>query len=226
MKVDTAPAAPPILQRVQAILREQDEWRSRALNLIASENVLSPAARDVLDSDLLHRYAEGHPGGRYYEGTRYVDEIEILCTEVIKRLFRCGFADVRPMSGTIANEAVFSQIVPQGAPAIAHTVASGGHISHARIGSLGKRTNRILPWPMTEDGWAIDVPKARDLIASERPAVVVLGRSLFLFPEPVRDVKDVCDEVGTKVVYDGAHVLGLIAAGTFQDPLREGAHVL
>jgi glycine hydroxymethyltransferase len=94
------------------------------------------------------------------------------------------------------------------------------------MGSLGKRTNRILPWPSTPDGFGIDVPAARDLIAKERPAVVVLGRSLFLFPEPVREIREVCDEVGTIVVYDGAHVLGLIAGGTFQDPLREGAHVL
>jgi glycine hydroxymethyltransferase len=214
------------LASIRALLAEQDAWRSRSLNLIASENLLSPAARVVLDSDLLHRYAEGHPGGRYYEGTRFVDEIEVMATEAMRRIFRTAYADVRPISGTVANEAVFSQIVPQGAPAIAHTVAAGGHISHGRIGSLGKRTNRILPWPMSADGWTIDVPKARDLIAQERPAVAVLGRSLFLFPEPVRDVRDVCDEVGTRLLYDGAHVLGLIAGGTFQDPLREGAHVL
>jgi glycine hydroxymethyltransferase len=79
---------------------------------------------------------------------------------------------------------------------------------------------------MTTDGWAIDVPRARDLLATERPAVAVVGRSLFLFPEPVRELRDVCDEVGTRLFYDGAHVLGLICGGTFQDPLREGAHVL
>jgi glycine hydroxymethyltransferase len=226
MTVETRRQVPAVLQRIRAVLRENDEWRARSLNLIASENILSPAARAVLDSDLLHRYAEGHPGGRYYEGTRYVDEIETLTSEAMRRIFRCTFADVRPISGTVANEAVFSQIVPQGAPAVAHTVASGGHISHARMGSLGKRTNRILPWPTTPDGWGIDTAKARDLIASERPAVVVLGRSLFLFPEPVADLRSVCEEVGTKILYDGAHVLGLIAGGEFQDPLREGAHVL
>jgi glycine hydroxymethyltransferase len=226
MAAPSTTEVPAILRRIRAVLGENDEWRSHSLNLIASENVLSPAARGVLDSDLLHRYAEGHPGGRYYEGTRYVDEIESLTTEVMKRIFRCSFADVRPISGTVANEAVFSQIVPQGAPAIAHTVASGGHISHGRMGSLGKRTSRILPWPTLPDGWGIDTGKARDLIASERPAVVVFGRSLFLFPEPVSEIREVCDQVGSRVLYDGAHVLGLIAAGEFQDPLREGAHVL
>jgi len=214
------------LSRVRQVLHEQDTWRRQSLNLIASENLLSPAARAVLDSDLLHRYAEGHPGGRYYEGTRYVDEIELATSQAMCRLFGTTWADVRPISGTVANEAVFSRLVPHGAPVIAHSVASGGHISHARMGSMGKRTNRILPWPALADGFRIDVPAARDLIARERPAVVVVGRSLFLFPEPVREIREVCDEVGTLVVYDGAHVLGLIAGGTFQDPLREGAHVL
>jgi glycine hydroxymethyltransferase len=105
-------------------------------------------------------------------------------------------------------------------------VAGGGHISHARIGSLGKRTRNILAWPTQADGYSIDVPAARDLIAREKPAVVVLGRSLFLFPEPLTDLADVCREHGTRILYDGAHVLGLIAAGEFQDPLREGADVL
>jgi glycine hydroxymethyltransferase len=226
MTVKTPAAVRTALSRVREILSEQDQWRRHALNLIASENLLSPAARAVLDSDLLHRYAEGHPGGRYYEGTRYVDEIELAVTQAMCRLFGTTWADVRPISGTVANEAVFSRLVPQGAPVVAHPVATGGHISHARLGSLGKRTNRILPWPSTPDGFGIDVPAARDLIAKERPAVVVLGRSLFLFPEPVKEIREICDEVNTCIVYDGAHVLGLIAGGTFQDPLREGAHVL
>ncbi len=228
MTVDTPLSSKPseLLTHIRGVLDQQDTWRGHTINLIASENVLSPAARSVLDSDLLHRYAEGHPGFRYYEGTRYVDELETLATETMKRVFGASFADVRPIAGTVANEAVFSRLVPQGAVAIAHTVASGGHISHARIGSLGKRTNRILPWPMTEDGWRIDPAKARDLIAEERPPLVVLGRSLFLFPEPVAEIKEICAETGTRIFYDGAHVLGLICGGVFQDPLREGADVL
>ncbi len=226
MSVESASKPLVLLARVRSILREHDAWRATTINLIASENVLSPAARSVLDSDLLHRYAEGHPGLRYYEGTRYVDEIETLTTDAMRRIFRAAFADVRPIAGTVANEAVFSRLVPQGAPAIAHGVATGGHISHARIGSLGKRTRNILGWPMLPDGWRVDSAAARDLIRKERPPLVVFGRSLFLFPEPVAEIREVCDEVGARIFYDGAHVLGLIAGGQFQDPLREGADVL
>jgi glycine hydroxymethyltransferase len=215
-----------LLADLRGLVERHDAWRSQTLNLIASENVLSGAARGVLVSDLLHRYAEGHPGGRYYEGTKYVDQVETLASEACRRLFRCGWADVRPISGTVANEAVFSRLVPRGATVVGHRVAMGGHISHDRMGSLGKRTDRILPWPTTEDGYGIDVAAARDLIAKERPAVAVLGRSLFLFPEPVADLREVAVEAGTRLVYDGAHVLGLIAGGAFQDPLAEGADVL
>ena len=223
---DTTTKPTDLLTRIRGILDKQDTWRGHSINLIASENVLSPAARSVLDSDLLHRYAEGHPGVRYYEGTHYVDEVETICTETMKRIFGASFADVRPISGTVSNEAVFSRLVPQGAVSMAHTVASGGHISHARIGSLGKRTKSILPWPMREDGWRVDAAKARDVIAEERPPLVVMGRSLFLFPEPVAEIREVCDEVGTRIFYDAAHVLGLICGGEFQDPLREGADAM
>ena len=220
------PALASVLCEILPTLAEHDAWRGRTLNLIASENLLSEGARSTLVSDLLHRYAEGHPGGRYYEGTRYVDEIETMAAEACRRLFRCGWADVRPISGTVANEAVFSRLVPRDATVVAHRVAMGGHISHDRMGSLGKRTARILPWPATEDGWAIDVPAAKDLIARERPAVAVLGRSLFLFPEPIAELREVAAEAGTRIVYDGAHVLGLVAGRRFQDPLAEGADVV
>jgi glycine hydroxymethyltransferase len=214
------------LHEVRDLVRRHDAWRSRTLNLIASENVLSPAAREVLDSDLLHRYAEGHPGGRYYEGTRYVDEIESRASAACRRVFKCGWADVRPISGTVSNEAVFSRLVPRGATVIAHKVATGGHISHDRMGALGKRTDRILPWPTLPDGYTLDAAAARDLISKEQPALVVLGRSLFLFPEPVAQIREAASEAGTKIVFDGAHVLGLVAGGCFQDPLAEGADVL
>jgi len=226
MPIEASTSVRETLRRVRETVDANDRWRSTTLNLIASENLLSEAARAVLDSDLLHRYAEGHPGGRYYEGTRFVDEIEVMATETMQRIFRAGWADVRPISGTVANEAVFSRIVPQGAVVVAHTIADGGHISHARIGSLGKRTREIRPWPMAEDGYTIDVAAARDLIARERPALAVFGRSLFLFPEPVADLREVCAESGTRIFYDAAHVLGLVAAGRFQDPLREGAEVM
>lgn len=214
------------LREIGRICRAQDQWRGDTINLIASENVLSPAARALLDSDFHHRYAEGHPGARYYEGTRYIDEVEARTLALVKGIFEVDLADVRIPSGTMANEAVFSALLKEGGTAIAHGIAGGGHISHARFGALGKHATRILEWPLLEDGWRLDPVAASELIRAEKPKLVVLGRSLFLFPEPVSEIKEACREVGAAIFFDGSHVLGLIAGGQFQNPLDEGADLL
>ncbi|MHC4548782.1 MAG: serine hydroxymethyltransferase [Planctomycetota bacterium] len=214
------------LREISRLCRANDAWRSETVNLIASENVLSEATRRLLDSDFHHRYAEGHPGARYYEGTRYIDEVEQRTARLVAEIFKADCVDVRLPSGTMANEAAFSALLKKGGVALAHGVAGGGHISHARFGALGKHADKILELPRCDDGYRLDAAAACDQIRRERPRLVVLGRSLFLFPEPVAEIKPACEEVGAVLLYDGSHVLGLIAAGAFQDPLREGADVL
>ncbi len=211
------------LRDIERLCRKSDAWRQGTINLIASENVLSPAARRLLDSDFHHRYAEGHPGKRYYEGTRFIDEIEDRTRRLVAEVFKADRVDVRLPSGTLANEAAFSALVPHGSTALAHGLDGGGHISHARFGALGKRAARILELPRLRDGYRLDAPRAREMIRAERPRIVVLGRSLFLFPEPVSEIREACSEAGALILYDASHVLGLIAGGTFQDPLGEGA---
>ncbi len=215
-----------LLREISQLCEAQEQWRGETLNLIASENVLSPAARALLDNDFHHRYAEGHPGARYYEGTRYVDAIEERARDLIRGIFDADHVDVRLPSGTMANDAVFSALMPDGGTAVAHGIDGGGHISHARFGALGKRADRIAQWPRTEDGFHVDVAAAKDMLHKERPRVAILGRSLFLFPEPVADLRPVCEDLGIHIVYDASHVLGLIAGGQFQDPLAEGADVI
>lgn len=214
------------LREVARLTRRNDEWRAATVNLIASENVLSPAARRMLDSDFHHRYAEGHPGARYYEGTRFIDEIEDRTRALVGEVFGAARVDVRLPSGTMANEAVFSALMNGGGVAMAHGVAGGGHISHARFGALGKRADKILELPRLADGFRMDASAASEKIREEKPRLVVLGRSLFLFPEPVADIREACDAVGATILFDASHVLGLIAGGAFQDPLREGADLM
>lgn len=214
------------LREIFDLCRKSDAWRKDTVNLIASENVLSPAARRLLDSDFHHRYAEGHPGKRYYEGTRYIDEIEDRTRRLVASIFKADRVDVRLPSGTLANEAAFSALVPHGATALAHGLDGGGHISHARFGALGKRATKILELPRLPDGYRLDAAKAREMIRAERPRIVVLGRSLFLFPEPVTEIKEACVEASAVLFYDASHVLGLIAGGAFQDPLGEGCDLI
>ena len=214
------------LRAVFECIHRQEEWRSHCVNLIASENVLSPLALRALSSDFVARYAEGHPGARWYEGTRWIDEVETRLEEEVRALFRSRRADVRPVSGTVANDAVFHTVVPRGTTVLAHGVPAGGHVSHQRFGALGKVAGDIKRIPLRKDGIRIDAAKTKDLIRKEKPSVLVLGRSLFLFPEPVRDLAEACRDSGTLILYDAAHVLGLVACGEFQDPLREGASLM
>jgi len=211
------------VSQIEEIVEKQNQWRSGTLNLIASENVLSDRARRVMGSDFAHRYAEGHPGERYYQGTELIDEVESRLKKHMKSLFHCRQVDVRPISGTIANDAVFSRFIHPGDVVMVNSTPGGGHISHHRAGSVGKYTTNIVNFPLTADGYHIDVERTVELIRAVSPKVLIFGKSLFLFPEPVAELVDVCREQNITVLYDGAHVLGLIAGGCFQDPLKEGA---
>jgi glycine hydroxymethyltransferase len=209
--------------QIEELVRKQNDWRSGTLNLIASENLLSSRARAVMGSDFVHRYAEGHPGERYYQGTEIIDEIESLLKKQLKSLFHCRQVDVRPISGTVANDAVFSRYICPGDVVMVNSTPGGGHISHHRAGSVGKYTHNIVDFPLTPDGYHIDVDRTAALIKALAPKVLVVGKSLFLFPEPVKELSELARQRGAVLLYDAAHVLGLIAGGCFQDPLGEGA---
>ncbi len=214
------------VKKIYEYVKAQNEWRNRTINLIASENVTSRTVRKLAGSDFAHRYAEGHPGERYYQGTEFIDKIESDLRNDFKTIFRCAQADIRPISGTNANEAVFSSFINPGDIVMVNSTPGGGHISHHLMGSVGKFTKNVIDFPLAKDGFHIDVDKTKDLIRICRPKMLIFGRSLFLFPEPIRELKDICDDYNIKIIYDAAHVLGLIAGGKFQDPIGEGAFIV
>ena len=211
---------------IEDLIQTQADWRNRCINLIASENVLSQRVRAQAGSDFAHRYAEGHPGERYYRGTSYIDEIENQLKANLKILFECDHTEVRPISGTNSNEAVFSRFVSPGDVVMVNSTPAGGHISHHREGSLGKFTRNIIDIPLTKDGYHMDVEKTMYLVEKTKPKIIVLGKSLFLFPEPVAELAEVCEKYKVRIIYDAAHVLGLIAGKQFQRPLKEGAFLM
>ncbi len=225
---DTAPPGEmaEVVQRLRAITRAHSTRFERAIPLIASENLLSPYAKELLISDLHSRYAEGLPGDRYYEGNEQVDEIENLCLDLARRLFRCSFADVRAISGTVANLAVLKALAEPGDLVGTSRLADGAHISSASFGAFGLRGVKPAYYAWDPERMTIDVPKTRDILRSVRPKLCLFGLSLFLFPLPIDELRPTLEEIGAIGWYDGAHVLGLIAGGQFQDPLHEGCTVL
>jgi len=213
-----------------AFLEEQvdrhNSWFAQSLPMIASENIISPLAREMLLSDFGDRYAEGLPGERYYQGNIYVDEVERRVTALAQRLFRCRHADVRPISGTVANLAVLFALTEPGDIVTSVALSHGAHISTAKFGAVGVRSVNNISYPFDVERMNIDVDGADKLIRQVRPKVALFGQSVFLFPSPLKELRDAIQEVGCPVWYDGAHVMGLIAGGQFQDPLREGADVI
>ncbi len=233
---------PVNISDILELVETQEAWRShRTINLIASENAQSPSVRSIQNSDFMARYAEGHPNTadhvkRYYQGTRYIDQIETMARTELLALARCRQADVRPISGNAANTAVALGYLRAGDAVVVNGTAAGGHISHNTIGVFGRRlqirgmslnleSDKRIPlhfFPLTEDLYHTDVQKSLDLIDRVSPRLIVLGKSLILFPEPAKELAELCQDRGIPLLYDAAHVLGLILGGQFQDPLREG----
>jgi len=212
--------------KIREFAMEHNKFFEESIPLIASENVLSPLAREMLLTDLGSRYAEGLPGKRYYQGNVYVDQIEILTTELAKKLFNTNYVDVRPISGTNANQAVVFALSNPGDVITTIPLASGAHISSAKFGTVGFRGLNPIPIPFDTEMMNIDVDLANKMIKLVKPKIALFGQSVFLFPTPLKELGDALQEAGSYVWYDGAHVLGLIAGKRFQDPLREGAHVV
>ena len=225
----TAPASEgmaAVVARVRETTRRHSARFERAIPLIASENLLSPYAKELLISDLHSRYAEGLPGERYYEGNEQVDEIETTCLALARRVFRCSFADVRPISGTVANLAVLKALGEPGDLVGTSRLADGAHISSASFGAFGLRGVKPVYYAWDAERMTIDVARTREILRAVRPKLCLFGLSLFLFPLPIEELRPTLEEIGARGWYDGAHVLGLIAGGEFQDPLREGCQVI
>ncbi|HEV7237062.1 MAG TPA: serine hydroxymethyltransferase [Ktedonobacteraceae bacterium] len=231
------------IRDIEDIIAQENTWRqTQAINLIASENTPSEAVRRVQNSDFMGRYAEGHPNegdkvNRYYQGTRYIDEIERMAHNEIIALFHARQADVRPISGNAANTAIALGLLRGNDTIVANSTDAGGHISHGPVGVFGRRIQsrgqslklggansvHLHYLPLTADHYHVDAQKTIELIDKVSPQLVVMGKSLFLFPEPVAEVAAFCKTKDIPLLYDGAHVLGLIAGGQFQSPLQEGA---
>jgi glycine hydroxymethyltransferase len=210
---------------IDAVEGNQELFKN-SLPMIASENVTSPMVRQVLSSDLGHRYAEGQVGHRFYQGCKYVDVIEGKAVQLAKEVFNAPHVNVQPISGVNCNIAAFFALSDPGDRLIALAVPSGGHISHAKFSAAGIRGLKIYTHPFDNKIMNVDADGMVKNIKKIKPKVVMFGASLFLFPHPIKEAREACDEVGASIIYDGAHVLGLIAGGQFQDPLREGADVV
>ena len=224
-----------MFDEVFRLLQEHHRRFRDSIPLIASENVPSLAVKETLISDFGNRYAEGWPGERVYAGCNYIDRVELVCIELAKRLFNAEFVDVRPISGVVANLVLYTAFTEPGDTMLALSIPSGGHISMGkkRLGGTAGAVHglNVEYLALDEKELNIDVEKTIErtdaLVKNGRaPKLVMLGGSVLPFPHPVKELEEYFHSLGSTVSYDAAHVAGLIAAGTFQDPLREGVDVM
>lgn len=214
------------IDAVLAASNQSTNLYGNGLGMIASENIISPNVKRAINSDLHGRYAEGLPGKRYYQGCDDFDTIESIGIDLAKKVFQANFANIQSISGTVSNIGALKALAKPGDSITAVSTADGGHISHARMGAVGLRDLNVSTYPWNEERMEPDIDASCALIREIQPKITLVGQSVFLFPTPLKELSDAAHEVGSTVMYDGAHVLGLIAGGVFQDPLREGADVM
>jgi len=222
------------LELIQSSKAHEKYRGEECINLIASEGLKSPAVKEILSfsQDLESRYAEGendekgHVKKRHYQGQKYITEIENCAADLMKNLFGCDWIDVRLVSGTHANLATFKglSLATKSNRMVVAPLSAGAHITHDYSGLAGMVIGlETINHAYDLDELNIDPDKSATIIKATRPGIVTFGGSLFQFPHPVKELAEVAKESGAYVVYDAAHVLGLIAGGQFQDPLKEGA---
>lgn len=213
-----------MIDEILGLVEKHEKWRGKqCLNLIPSENVMSPAVRGLLASDLGHRYTATE---RFYMGTRFIDDVEQYGEKIAKEVFRAETADLRPLSGHIADLIFLASFAKPNDVLMCVSPEDGGYPGIWKDALAGLLNVKTVPFPFSKGDMNVMVEEAKEAIRHAKPKIVVFGASLITFPHPVKELAEVAHEEGACVGFDGSHVMGLIAGEHFQDPLREGASAL
>ena len=220
---DTASAA----ERIQALARRNRLIHEReCFNLNPATNVMNPRAEAMLAAGLGSRPSLGYPGDKYEMGLEAIEEIEVIAAELCAEVFQARYAEIRVASGAMANLYGFMATCRPGDKIIVPPASIGGHVTHHLAGCAGLYGLNIHPAPVDSDGFTLDLSALRALAAELKPQLITVGGSLNLFPHPVSQLREIADQTGARLLFDGAHQCGLIAGGAWSNPLRDGAHLM
>ncbi len=210
---------------LDAAIKGEARRQEEHIELIASENYTSARVMEAQGSVLTNKYAEGYPGKRYYGGCEFVDQVETLAIERAKLLFKCGYANVQPHSGSQANTAVYAALMKPGDTLLGMSLAHGGHLTHGASVSFSGRVYHAVQYGLDPATGVIDYVQMEQLAQQHKPQVIVAGFSAYSRIIDWARVRRIADGVGAKVVVDMAHVAGLVAAGLYPNPFPH-AHVV
>jgi glycine hydroxymethyltransferase len=198
----------------------------QGINLNPATNVMNPRAEALLAAGLGPRASLGHPGDKYEMGLQAIERIEVAAAQLACEVFDARFAEVRVGSGALANLYVFMATCKPGDTIIAPPPSIGGHVTHHAAGAAGLYGVKTVSAPVQADGYTVDVDALRALAQQIKPKLITLGGSLNLFAHPVAAVRGIADEVGCKLLFDAAHLSGMVAGRAWANPLAEGAHAM
>ena len=204
---------------VSAAMNDELLRQRRNLELIASENIVSPAVLAAAGSVLTNKYAEGYPSKRYYGGCEYVDVVENIAIERAKKLFGCDFANVQPHSGSQANQAVYSALLNLGDTVMGMDLSQGGHLTHGSPVNFSGINYKIIPYGIDPDTHLIDYNEVRRIALESKPKMIIAGASAYPREIDFKAFAEIAKEVGAYFMVDMAHIAGLVAAGEHMSPI-------
>ena len=214
-------------RHLHAVIARNDAIHNQqCLNLNPATNTMNPEAERAMASGLGTRPSLGDPGEKYEMGLEAMEELEVLATALVREVCNARHAELRLPSGAIANLATFMATCRPGDPIVAASSRIGGHVTHHDAGAAGRYGLKILPTPVDADRWTVDVDALAVMVRQIKPRLITIGGSLNVGHHPVATVREIADTVGATVMFDAAHLSGLIAGGAWPNPLAEGAHVV
>ena len=205
--------------KVFDLIREETRRQAEGLELIASENLVSPAVLEALGSTLTNKYAEGYPGKRYYGGCEVVDKVEQLAIDRAKQLFGAEHANVQAHSGSQANMAAYFALAKPGDTLLAMSLNFGGHLTHGSPVNFSGKLFNIVPYGLRQSDETIDMDEVARLAREHRPKIIVVGASAYPRTLHFERFAEIAREVGAAMVVDMAHIAGLVAAGVHPSPV-------
>lgn len=201
------------------IIKKEEKRQTEELELIASENYVSPAVLEAMGTVLTNKYSEGYPGKRYYGGNQVIDEIETLACERAKKLFSAEHANVQPLSGSPANAAVYFAFLKPGDKVLGLKLDHGGHLSHGHPVNFSGMLYNFVQYGVDSKTGLIDMEEVRKMALKEKPRMIVVGFSAYSREVDWEGFKKIADEVGAYTFADIAHIAGLVAAGLIGNPV-------
>lgn len=211
--------------KILELIEREHQRQKKGIELIASENFVSPQVMQAMGSCLTNKYAEGYPGHRYYGGCQVVDEVEQLAIDRLKKIYGAAYANVQPHSGAQANMAVFMTCLKPGDKFLGLNLAHGGHLSHGSPVNFSGLMFHALEYNVREDNGLIDYDQMEEVARRERPKLIIGGASAYSREWDYARMRRLADEIGAILMIDMAHPAGLIAAGLLDNPVKY-AHIV